>query len=121
MDLFFGTVSFSVAESPECMTLDEKRVKDFSVPGVGVVFGGRIGAVHVVLLDVGPLRDDAAAEEVAPPNEGLVGGELDIFLGIFLEFSHWKRGGIKVGAESGEEDVDELWVGVAGFSAGAGR
>jgi hypothetical protein len=102
------------------MTLDEKRVKDFSVPGVGVVFGGGIGAVHVILLDVGPLRYDAAAEKVAPPNEGLVGCELDLFHGIILKFNQWKRGCIKVGAESGEKDVDELWVGVAGFSACAG-
>ncbi len=44
-----------------------------------------------------------------------------VFGWVGVEFGHWGRGGVKVGSESSEENMNEFWIGLDGFGLVADR
>jgi hypothetical protein len=50
LGLFFHAMTFSVAEGPEVVAFNEKRVQDLPMPSVWFILGGRELSESVVML-----------------------------------------------------------------------
>jgi hypothetical protein len=113
---FFRAVSFLVAQGPEIVTIDKHGVNNFSVPFGCIELGAAMGAVHVILLCLGPQCGDASADEMIPTDGFLGRYELVVLRRKVDDFGGREIGVREKGTHAGEHDMSKFWISFGGLS-----